>query len=159
MHNLYKQQSPGKQAPSNAFTATSKPRGAYLGFNGGADGGMQLMQAGLQVAPVPLAVALHEEAGGPEPGLLPAPRCRLPAGLQGCCHLLKQLLLQPLHALLHLHTSKAQVNMSVHVSKGLLRKREEAFEQGLYCSRFALLTAPDCHSVDELLCAWPGADY
>ena len=114
------------QAPADAFKATPKLGGAYLSFNGGADGGVQLMKAGLQVAPVALAVALHEEAGGPEPGLLPAPRCRLPAGLQSRRHLLKQLLLQPLHALLHLHTSAAFNNMSALMSKVSLRKREEA---------------------------------
>ena len=49
-----------------------------------------------------MARAAVEEAGGAMPGLLPAPRGVQPAGLQHTAHLKKKLLLQALHALLHL---------------------------------------------------------
>lgn len=83
----------------------------YLSFDGGADGSMQLIQLVLQFQLVGFAVprAAVQETGGPVPGLLPAPRGVLPAGLQHICHVTKKLLLQALHALLYLmeHTLPA----------------------------------------------------
>ncbi len=65
---------------------------------------MQLIQLVLQLQLVGLCMARAavEEAGGAMPGLLPAPRGVQPAGLQHTAHLKKKLLLQALHALLHL---------------------------------------------------------
>ena len=65
---------------------------------------MQLIQLGLQLQLVGLAVARAavEEAGGPVPGLLPPPGRVQPAGLQHIAHVTKKLLLEALHALLHL---------------------------------------------------------
>lgn len=80
---------------------------AYLSLNGGADGSMQLRQLVLQLQLVGLCMARAavEEPGRPVPGLLPAPRGVQPAGLQHTGHLMKQLLLQALHALLHLYNT------------------------------------------------------
>lgn len=65
---------------------------------------MQLIQLGLQLQLVRLSVAgaAIEEAGSLVPGLLPAPWRVQPAWLQYSTHVTKKLLLQALHAVLHL---------------------------------------------------------
>ncbi len=89
-----------------ACTIIEDPKTArtHLSLNGRADGSMQLIQLVLQLQLVGLCMARAavEEAGGAVPGLLPAPRGVQPAGLQHTAHLKKKLLLQSLHALLHL---------------------------------------------------------
>ena len=66
---------------------------------------MQLIQLVLQLQLMGLGVAgaAVEEAGSPVPGLLPPPGGVQPVGLQHMSHITKKLLLQALHALLHLH--------------------------------------------------------
>ena len=90
-------------------TTHEQGKGQYLSFNGGADGGVELIQLVLQLQLVGLAVARPavEETTRPMPGLLPPPRGVLPAGLQNIAHITKQLLLQALHALLHLQHTRS----------------------------------------------------
>ena len=93
---------------------------------------MQLIQLVLQLQLVGLCVARAavEEAGGPVPGLLPAPRGMQPAGLQHIAHLKKKLLLQLLHALLHL--KGAQHTFQVFVvwcfTESVLKMKSLVFE-------------------------------
>ena len=65
---------------------------------------MQLIQTVLQLLLVSRAVAgsAVDEASGPVPGLLPPPGRVQPARLEHRAHVAKKLLLETLHALLHL---------------------------------------------------------
>lgn len=85
---------------------------SYLSLNGGADGSMQLIQLVLQLQLLGLAVprTAVQETTSTVPGLLPASRGVLPAGLQHVCHIPKQLLFEALHALLHLGAHKCSLS-------------------------------------------------
>ena len=76
---------------------------------------MQLIQLVLKLQLMSLSVAgsAVEKASSPVPGLLPAPGGRQPAGLQHTRHVTKELLLQPLHALLHLADAEEHISGAV----------------------------------------------
>ncbi len=93
---------------------------------------MQLTQLVLQLQLMGLCMARAavEEARGPVPGLLPAPRGVQPAGLQHTGHLMKKPLLQALHALLHLKDAHntSQVFMVWCFTQSVLKVKSLVFK-------------------------------